>query len=220
MSSGRGSHSRESSPAGSRRTTRHNGSLADNFCADELPGTRSGHARHQGIDAARASSGQLSGAESRAALSVNIAVVWKNAVQLVSDAQPVLKELLGLDRGARALDPDAAAALPLTHAQIPGANMISGTYCGTWAGTYYWACPRTLAHSWIMRIRAQTQAQGRARACVMASRTAPNVWSLIQKTEVDSRDLRSRDSRTKSKDGGCVLDIFDGNVTSTCPALD
>ena len=77
MSSGRGSHSRESSPAGSRRTTRHNGSPADNVCADELPDTRSDHARHQSIESARASSGQLLGAESRAALSVKNAVVWK-----------------------------------------------------------------------------------------------------------------------------------------------
>ena len=72
----------------------------------------------------------------------------------MSDAQPVLEELLELDRGARALDPDAAAAL-LTHARIPGANLIWGTYCGTWAGTYSWACPTTLAHSLNMRIRAQ-----------------------------------------------------------------
>ena len=75
MPSKRGSHSRESSPAGSRRTTRHNGSLADNVCADELPGTRGGHARRQSIESARASSGQLSEAESRAALPVDYAVV-------------------------------------------------------------------------------------------------------------------------------------------------
>ena len=37
MSSGRGSHSREGSPAGSLRTTRHSDSIADNICADELP---------------------------------------------------------------------------------------------------------------------------------------------------------------------------------------
>ena len=162
MSSGRGSHSRESSPykgavttatstsrsasrsghsafnspAGSRRTTRHNGSLANNVWADELPGTRGGHARQQSIESARASTGQLSEAEPRAALSVDYAVGWENAVQLVSDAQPPLEELLELDRGARALDPDAAAALLLTHAPIPGAHWIWGTSCGTWASTY------------------------------------------------------------------------------------
>ena len=117
----------------------------------------------------------------------------------------MLEELLGLDRGARALDPDAAAALLLTHARIPGANLFRGGYCGTWAGTYSWACPRSLAHSLNMRIRAQTQAQGRARACVMTLRTVPNVWSFMQKTEVDSRNLSGRESRTKSKDRGCVF---------------
>ena len=81
MSSGRGPHSRESSPAGSRRTTRHSGSIkAASICADELPGPRDRHARQQSIESARASSGQLSEAEARAALSVDYAVVWKNAV--------------------------------------------------------------------------------------------------------------------------------------------
>ena len=175
MSSGRGSHSRESSPADIHRTTRHNGSLADKVCVDELLGTRGGYARQQSIEAARASSGQLPEAESRAALAADYAVVWESVVQLVSDAQPVLEELLELDRGACALDPDVAAALLLTHARIPGANLIWGTYCGTWAGTYSWTCLTTLAHSLNMRICAQTPAQGRTRACVMASRTAPNV---------------------------------------------
>ena len=120
MSSGRGSNSREGSPASSLRTTRHSGSIADNICAVELPGTRGGHARQQSIDSARASSGQLSEGESRAALCDKYVVVWESAVRLVSDAQPVLEDLLALDmyRGARALDPDAAAALLLTHAEI------------------------------------------------------------------------------------------------------
>ena len=135
----------------------------------------------------------------------------------MSDAQPVLEELLGLGRGARALDPDAAAALLLTHARIPGAKTWFEVHT---AGTYSWACPRALAHSLNMHVHAQIQAQGRARACVMVSRTARNVWSLMQKTEVDSRNLSGRESRTKSKDGGCVLDVFDGNVTSSCPAVD
>ena len=107
----------------------------------------------------------------------------------MSEAQPVLEELMALDRRARALDPDAAAALLLTYAGMLGANLIRVTHCGTWAGTYTWACLTTLLHILRMRIRAQTLAPGRARACVMASRTRLQVFSLLQTTASDVRTL-------------------------------
>ena len=125
---------------------------------------------------------ELSEAESLAALSADHAVIWKSAGQLVSDAQPVLEELLGLDRGARVPDPDAAAALLLTHAQIHGANLIWGTYCGTWAGTCSWACLTTRAHSLNKRIRPQTLAQGGAHAYGMHKPRVIRFCSVVHRS--------------------------------------